>query len=294
MGQKKMKKGKRILKYIAICLFVVFFFFPIYWLVNTSLKIPRDIFTSPPHWIPSQLTLDNYKLIFGWEGTPWGSEYMGVLFIQNVTPFLRNSLIIAGSSSLIAVILGGLLGYGMSRYRFGGKNFYTWLLSLRMIPPVVIVMPLFMIFKTIRLTDNVLSIIISYLLINIPFATILLFGFFNDIPDSIMDAAMVDGCTPYVAFFRIALPVVGNGIVAVFTISLITAWNELMLASALSGSTKSMTFPVYTTFFMQVERGTNWGPAAASGVIGMLPVIILSFYIQRYLVRGMTFGAVKG
>jgi multiple sugar transport system permease protein len=290
-----MKIAKRILKCLFLCLFVIFFLFPLYWLVNTSLKIPRDIFTSPPHWYPSQLTLDNYKLIFGWQGNPWGtSQYSGNLFIQNVIPYLRNSLIIAFSSSMIAVILGGLLGYGMSRYKFGGKNFYTWLLSLRMLPPVVIVIPLFMIFQTIRLTDSPLSIAVAYLLINVPFATILLFGFFNDIPESLLDAAMVDGCSPYGAFFRIVLPIGANGIVAAFTISLISAWNELLLASALSGSTKSMTFPIYTTFFMQVERGTYWGPAAASGIIGIIPVLILSFYIQKYLVRGMTFGAVKG
>ncbi|MCL4418386.1 MAG: carbohydrate ABC transporter permease [Actinobacteria bacterium] len=288
-----MRKLKTIVRYIFICLFGLFFFFPIYWLLNTSFKIPKQIFVIPPYWFPTIFTLDNYKLIFGWKGNAWGVKVANDLFIQNVLPFLRNSLIIAVSSSLIAVILGGLLGYGMSRYKFGGKNFYTWLLSMRMLPPIVVVIPMFMIFSTIHLRDNILSIIIAYLLINIPFATVLLFGFFNDVPRSLSDAALVDGCSPYGSFFRITLPIVANGMVAVFTISLITAWNELLIASALSGSSKSMTFTVYTTFFQQVERGTNWGPAAAAGIVGIIPVVILTFYVQKYLVRGLTLGAVK-
>jgi multiple sugar transport system permease protein len=126
-----------------------------------------------------------------------------------------------------------------------------------------------------------------------PFSTLLLVGFFNDVPSDLIDAARLDGLTHVGAFFRVALPLVAPGLVAVFIIAFLNSWNELLIANALTNSARSQTFPVFTTGFAQVERGTAWGLAAAGGVVAMLPMLLSVFYIQRYLVRGLTLGAVS-
>ena len=280
--------------YLIIVWAAIFYLFPLYWLVLTSLKYPGDITGYPPVFLPSHLTIDNYRLLFGYEGPLWGvKKYVGRTFLAAVVPYLKNSLIIGLSSSVVALFLGALLAYGIVRFKVGGRNLYTWLLSLRMIPPVVVAIPLFTIFRTFRLINTLPSLIIAYLLMNIPFATLLLVGFLNDIPEEINDAALVDGCTSMGAFFKVILPLAAPGLVAVFIIAFLTCWNELLIASVLTTSAKAQTFPVYTTQFSQVERGTAWGPAGAGGVISMIPMLAFAFYIQKYLARGLTMGAVK-
>jgi len=218
----KRKRLTNLVYYFILILVSVFFFFPIYWQILTSLKYPGDITSYPPIWITSKLGIDNYKLLFGYTGSLWGQKgYVGRTFLANITPYLRNSLIVGFFSTTIALIFGASLAYGIVHFKFGGKNLYTWLLSLRMIPPVVVAIPLFILFKFFRIINTHEALIIAYLLFN------------------------------------------------------------------------TQTFPVYTTMFSQVERGTSWGPAAAGGVIGMIPMLVFSFYVQKYLARGLTAGAVK-
>jgi len=207
-------------------------------------------------------------------------------------PYLLNSLTIGLASSFAGLLLGALLAYGIARFGVGRQRLYSWILSLRMVSPVVIAIPLFLVFRTVGLVDTWLGVTIAHLLISLPFATLLLVGFFGDISRDLSDAARVDGCTHVGVFFRVMLPLVAPGLTAVFIIAFLNSWNELLIANALTNSARAQTFPVYTTSFSQVERGTAWGPAAAGGVIGMLPMLISVFYIQRYLVRGLTVGAV--
>jgi multiple sugar transport system permease protein len=282
-----------LLRYILLVLALVFFLFPIYWLVITSIKFPGDINSNPVIWFPGRLTIDNYRLMLGYTGPIWGSaEYTGRSFYQSVTPYLRNSLIAGAASSILGILLGASLAYGIVRFGVGRGKLYSWILSLRMVHPVVIAIPLFLVFRTIGLVDSWAGISIAHLLISLPFACLLLIGFFSDIPNELVDAARLEGLTHIGAFFRIVLPLVAPGLVAVFVISFLNSWNELLIANALTNSVKSQTFPVFTTGFMQVERGTSWGIAAAGGVIGMLPMLLSISYIQRYLVRGLTLGAV--
>ena len=161
-----------------------------------------------------------------------------------------------------------------------------------MIPPGVVAIRLFTIFRVFRLIDTLPSLIIAYLLINIPFATLFLVDFLNDVPEKINDAALVDGCIAAGAFFRVILSLAAPGLAAVVIIAFLTCWNELLIASTLTTSAKARIFPVYTTQFSQVERGTEWGPAAA-GVISMIPMLAFAFSIQKYSARGLTVGAVK-
>lgn len=288
------KRWKKTICYLIIILATIFYLFPLYWLVLTSFKYPGDITGYPPIFLPPNFTIDNYRLLFGYEGPLWGAkEYVGRTFLAAIIPYLKNSLIVGTSSSIIALFLGAFLAYGIVRFKVGGRNLYTWLLSLRMIPPVVVAIPLFTIFRVFRLINTLPALVIAYLLMNVPFATLLLIGFFSDIPEEISDAALVDGCTSISAFFKVILPLAAPGLVAVFIIAFLACWNELLIASALTTSAKAQTFPVYTTQFSQVERGTAWGPAGAGGVIGMIPMLAFAFYIQKYLARGLTMGAVK-
>jgi len=283
-----------VVRYLLVGIALFFFLFPIYWLVVTSLKFPGEVSASPVVWFPKSLTFDNFRLLFGYSGPLWGiQEYTGRSFLPNITPYLRNSLVVGLLSSGVGLFLGSLLAYGIVRFRVGGGSLYNWLLSLRMIPPVVVAIPFFTIFRGIGLIDTWWAVSIAHLLLSLPFSTLLLIGFFNDIPRDITEAALLDGCTHMKAFLRIALPLVAPGLVAVFIISFLTSWNELLIANALTTTAKAQTLPVYTTSFSQVERGTAWGAAAAGGVIGIIPMLVSSFYIQKYLVRGLTMGAIK-
>jgi multiple sugar transport system permease protein len=280
-------------RYLLVIVALVFFLFPIYWLVLTSFKFPGDINANPVIWIPGRITIDNFRLLLGYTGPVWGSEeYTGRSFYQSVTPYLVNSLVAGGASSIFGILLGSFLAHGIVYFGVGRGKLYTWILSLRMVHPVVIAIPLFLVFRTISLVDSWAGLAIAHLLISLPFATLLLIGFFTDMPRELIDASRLDGLTHIGAFFRIVLPLVAPGLVAVFVISFLTSWNELLIANALTNSVRSQTFPVFTSGFLQVERGTSWGIAAAGGVIGMLPMLLSISYIQRYLVRGLTLGAV--
>jgi multiple sugar transport system permease protein len=283
-----------VLKYLLLILALLFFLFPIYWMLLTSLKKPGEISANPVIWFTTNITFDNFKLLFGYQGSLWGQkDYVGRSFMQNIVPFLLNSFAIGSIATLLSIILGSNLAYSMANFDFGKQRFYSWLLSLRMIPPVVISIPLFLIFRTFRLLDTWAAIIIAYMITNIPFATLILAGFFKDIPGEISDAARIDGCTHLGAFYKVVIPLVAPALVAVFVISFLFNWNELLIAATLSTSEASQTFPVYTANFVQVERGTSWGIAAAGGVIGILPVVIFSTYIQKYMLRGLSMGAIK-
>jgi multiple sugar transport system permease protein len=292
--EKRSKMVRRVLRYVLIGLALLFFMFPVYWLLITSLKYPGDVTANPVIWFPRRFTIDNFRLLFGYRGPLWGdTNYTGRAFYQNITPYLLNSLVIGVLASFVGIIMGAGLAYGIARFGVGRGRLYSWVLSLRMVHPVVIAIPLFLVFRAFRLVDTLPGVAIAHLLLALPFATLLLVGFFSDISIELTDAARLDGMTHVGAFFRVALPLAAPGLVAVFIIAFLNSWNELLIANALTNSARAQTFPVFTTSFSQVERGTAWGVAAAGGVIGMLPMLLSVFYIQRYLVRGLTMGAVS-
>lgn len=287
------KYARKGLRYLLLLLALVFYAFPIYWLILTSIKFPGDVTANPVIWLPRRITFDNFRLLFGYTGAVWGTaEYTGRSFYQSVAPYLKNSLVIGACSSLLGLLLGASLAYGVAWFGVGRGRLYSWILSLRMVHPVVIAIPIFMVFRAMRIVDTWVGVSIAHLLIALPFSALLLIGFFSDVPRELIDAARLDGLTHVSAFFRVALPLVAPGLVAVFIIAFLNSWNELLIANALTNSARSQTLPVFTTGFAQVERGTAWGIAAAGGVVGMLPMLISVSYVQRYLVRGLTLGAV--
>jgi multiple sugar transport system permease protein len=189
-------------------------------------------------------------------------------------------------------VLGALASYSLSRFKTGGENFSFWILSTRMFPPVAAALPLFLIFKQFKLLDTHLALIIANTIFNLPFVIWLLKGFFDELPAELEEAALIDGCSPWGAFVRVAMPLITPGLVATSLFSFIFAWNEFMFALLLT----RRTVRTLTIIVPSLVGGHEilWGEIAAIGTVAIIPGIALSLLLQRYLVRGLTLGAVKG
>lgn len=276
--QSPLKKGIAALVLIVALLF---FLFPVVWMVLTSFKSNAEFFATPPVFIPKSFALTNYI-----NAMPFPPDGRGG--IQG----LRDSLIISLSTMFISVSVGSLAAYSFARYRTGGENLSFWVLSTRMFPPVATALPLFLIFKQIGWLDKHMALIVANTIFNLPFVIWLLKGFFEDLPLELEEAALMDGCSPFGAFFKIALPLVTPGLVATALFSFIFAWNEFMFALLLTRSdVRTLTIIVPS---LVGGHEILWGEVAAVGTVATIPGILLALLLQRYLVRGLTLGAVKG
>ena len=278
---KKPEKGNRSSKlntliFVVIGIFLVFSLGPMLWMVLTGFKHRGEFFTYPPVFIPKH---------FDWSNFLGGIELGGAKAIFDV-------LIIAGSSALISLIVGSLAAYSLSRFKIGGKNLAFWILSIRMLPPIAAALPLFILYSSLHLLDTYGALIITYSLMNIPFAVWMLKGFFDELPPSLEESALVDGCGRLAAFYKIALPLIAPGLVATTLFNFIFSWNEFLFALVF---TRSHVTPL-TVFIAGLIGGHEilWGEIAAVGTMASLPIIVLAIFLQRYLVRGLTMGAVKG
>ena len=279
-----MQRLSRFQKIITICLliFALFFFmFPVMWMFMTSFKTEAEYFSYPPVFIPENFSLRNYFNAMAFPPDGRGG-------LQG----LRDSLIIALSTALVALIIGAPAAYSLARFRIGGENLSFWILSTRMFPPVATALPLFLIFKNLRLLDTHLSLIIANTIFNLPFVIWLLKGFFEELPAEIEESALIDGCTYWGSFVRIALPLVTPGLMVTALFSFIFAWNEFMFALLLTRrSVRTLTIIVPS---LVGGHEILWGEIAAIGVVAIIPGVLLSILLQRYLVRGLTLGALKG
>ncbi len=266
----------RILAEVGTIAVLVVFLFPVFYLLLTSLKTQVDAFRVPPVWI-FRPTFTNYTEVF--QLYPFGH-------------FLINSLIVASASTVVAVTLGAMAAYALARFTFRrARDLAFWILSIRMTPPVAAIIPIFIIMRTLGLLDTWLSLVIAYSTMNLPFATWLLRGFFQDIPRELDESALVDGCSWFSAFARVALPLAAPGIVVTAIFVFIFSWNEFLFALILT-ATRAETLPVAVTGFIR-ETGIMWGHMAAAGVVIMAPMAVFSLFVQRYMVRGLTMGAIK-
>jgi multiple sugar transport system permease protein len=268
------------LTYLALLAFSIFFLMPIVWIVMTSFKRQVDTFSIPPVWIFTPV-LDHYEQIF-WRNPIWDR--------------LLNSVIASFGAVLISTVVGSVAAYGISRM---GKKAYDnvsfWFLSQRMLPLVVIVLPLFMIFRTLRLYDTHLGLILAYTNLSLPFVVWMMITYFDDLPLELEEAAMIDGCNRVQIFFRIALPLVAPGLVATAVFCLALTWSDFLLALILTGpKTKTIPLEILGYFYPSGTEGFNWGPLTAISVIVTLPVFLFILLVQKRLVRGLTLGAVKG
>ena len=270
------KRIVSLLLTLITALVFIFVLFPPFMLFLTSIKTNVDALRYPPVWLFKPVA-SNYREIF--QLIPFGS-------------YLINSLVVALLSTFISLLVGSLAAYGLARFKFKrSKDLSFWILSIRMTPPIAAAIPIFLIMRTLRLLDTKAALILSYCTFNVPFAVWLLRSFFQEIPREIEESAMVDGCSPFGAFFRIALPLIAPGLAATGIFTFIFSWNEFLFALILTG-TRAQTVPVSLTGFIR-ETGIMWSHMAAAGVLAMFPMVIFTALVQRNLVKGLTMGAIK-
>lgn len=254
------------------------------WVVLNSFRPTVEIMAKPPVWIPNELNLDHYRAMFG------GAGEGGV----PVLTYFRNSLVISVTSTLIALLVGMAGGYAFARYRFKGKAWiFVGLMCTRAVPGVALSLPLFILFARVGIIDTHFGMILAYVAMNVPFTIWLIDGFFRQIPPELAEAAEVDGCTRWQAFWRVEFPVARSGIASAGIFAFLTSWNEYALASQLTRSVTSKTMPVGLLDF-QAEFTLNWGGMCALAVLMIIPALVLTFLVQKHLIAGLTFGGVKG
>ncbi|WP_425073304.1 carbohydrate ABC transporter permease [Sagittula sp. S175] len=254
------------------------------WVVLNSFRPTVEIMAKPPVWIPNELNLDHYRAMFG------GIGEGGV----PVLTYFRNSLVISVTSTVIALLVGMAGGYAFARYRFKGKAWiFVGLMCTRAVPGVALSLPLFILFGRLGIIDTHFGVILAYVAMNVPFTIWLIDGFFRQIPPSLAEAAQIDGCTRWQAFWQVEFPVAKAGIASAGIFAFLTSWNEYALASQLTRSVTSKTMPVGLLDF-QAEFTLNWGGMCALAVLMIIPALILTFLVQKHLIAGLTFGGVKG
>ena len=268
---------KRVLLTIAtVAIFGVILFPPVVLFV-TSIKTDIDALSFPPKWIFDP-TLKNY---------------VDILNTSPLVDYALNSLIVASLNTLLCLIVGSMAAYGLARFKFkGADNLAFWILSIRMMPPVAAIIPIYILMKNLRLLDTPWCLVITYLTFNLPFVVWMMKGFFEEIPREIEESALIDGCSDFSVFFRIALPLVAPGLAATAIMVFIFSWNEFLFALILTG-TKAVTLPVGIIGYMK-ETGINWGYMTAGGILALIPVIVFMVLVQKHLVKGLTLGALKG
>ncbi len=263
-------------RYLAACVLTVLFLFPIYWLFTMSFKTPEEIFASPPKWYAASLQWKNYAVLFkdGDAVTVW------------------NSLVIASISTAIAMFLGTLCAYSLARFRTGGDNLAIWIISQRMIPPIAIVFPIFLLYVWFGWVDTYHGLILLYAAFNLPYVIWMMRGYIEDIPLELEESAMVDGCTRWQVILRVVFPMARSGLFATAVFTFLFAWNDFVFALVLT-RTEVTTFPVQVTHYFG-GQSNFWAKIAAMSVLGTVPIFIAVAMLQRYLVRGISLGAVKG
>jgi multiple sugar transport system permease protein len=266
---------KTFAKYLALIAVLAFFMTPIVWTAITAIKPTELISSQPIVWI-FKPTLDHFRVIF---------------FEDNILTPLLNSTIIAVLSTLGVLITAVPASYALSRFRVPfGPQIASYFLSARMAPPVTVVLPLFLLFRSFNLIDTHAALISAYISVNMPFAIWMIKGFFDEIPKELDEAALLDGCSRFHAFLRIVLPLAGPGLAATAIISFIFSWNEFLFAILLTNF-HARTLPVAASAMM-TDRMVLWGELCATAIVIYLPVVIFALLVRKYLIKGFTFGAV--
>jgi multiple sugar transport system permease protein len=279
------RRAGQVLLTVVTFLLMLVFCLPGLWVVVSAFRPNREILAKPPVWLPENPTLSNFAKIFG-----LGDEQVGI----PVLAYFANSFIIALTSTVIALLIGMAGGYAFARYRFHFKGgVFLGLMIFRAIPGIALSLPIFILWSWIGIIDTKLSLIIVYVALNVPFTIWLIDGFFRQIPISLSEAAMVDGCTRWQAFWKIEFPLARSGIAAAGVFAFLTSWNEYALASQLTRSTDSKTLPVGLMDFT-AQFTIDWAGMCAMAVIIIVPALMMTFLVQKHLIAGLTFGGVKG
>jgi len=267
-----------IVAYVLLICASLMILIPILWMLSTSLKSPGDTFATPPQWIPEHPTLDAFKRI--WSNYPFPS-------------YFKNSLLVVGISTIVAIFFSTLAGYGTSRFRFRGKGFYlTFLLVTQMVPTVTLLIPFYKIMTQLNLVNTLLGLVVTYITITIPVCSWMMLGYFDTISKEIDQAASIDGCGPFRTFWQIILPLILPGIVATAIYAFVMGWNEYMFAVILMSSETMKTVPVGVGQLV-TQNKIEWNDMMAASLVATLPVLIIFMFLQKYMINSLTAGAIK-
>lgn len=261
--------------FLAIC--IIFVLAPLYWVFVTSIKPSDDYLAIPPVWFPDKPTMVHYT---------------AAMFAYRGLNGLINSLIISISATFLSCLFGTLMAYSLARFNTGGQHLSFWVLSQRFLPPIAIVLPIFLNYRALGLNDTHIGMILAYTVFTLPVSVWMMFAYFRGMPRSLEEAALVDGCTRWTSFWRVAAPLAAPGIVAAAVFTFIACWTEFFFALVLT-SRNAYTLPTVFRAFLSFQ-GAQYGEASALAIVSLVPSIVLGVLVQKHLVRGLTLGAIRG
>jgi multiple sugar transport system permease protein len=264
-------------RFLFIAFFLIFTLIPLYWVFITSIKPSDDYLAVPPVFFPTEPTIVHYT---------------AALFAYRGLDGLINSVVISVLATVLSTIFGTLMAFSLARFNTGGQHLSFWVLSQRFLPPIAIILPIFLIYRTVGLHDTHFGLIIAYTVFTLPVTVWMMFAYFRQMPKSLEEAALVDGCTRWQALWRVAIPLAAPGIVAAAVFAFIACWTEFFFALILTSRT-AFTLPTVFRAFIGFQ-GAQYGEASALAIVSLVPSIILGILAQRHLVRGLTLGAVRG
>ena len=295
---------RRLFLFAASVVLLVYALSPIVWLVSSSLQNEREIVSKPPHWIPHELTLANFAAIFQARDkavtyeTRRAADPASGGFIPssagNLVPAMENSLIVAAAVVVLNLLIGVPAAYAMAKIRFRGRQASIYvILATRVIPDIALVVPFFLFIRQLGLLDSLWSLIITYLAVTVPFSVFILVSYFKSLPDELDKAARVDGCSRWQTLTMVFLPLALPSIVAVILFAFLASWNEFLLALMFTQTPKSQTLPIIVASFTS-DFTISFSFINAAGVLAIIPPVLLALIFERYIISGLTAGAVKG
>ena len=274
-----------VLRAAFILGYLGFLLLPLYWVMITAIKPQEDLLADPPVW---------------WPAHPTGIHFNTALNSFNGWKGLENSLIIAAATTVVALVIGTAAAYSMARFRTGGKHLAFWFLSQRIMPPVAIVIPVFLLYARylqdwfgFTLVDTRIGLILLYTVFALPFTVWMMYAYFRQMPYELEQAALVDGCSRLQALWKIACPLAAPGLISAAAFAFILSWTEFLFAQVLSRG-NAVTLPVALAGIITGFQGNQYGEASALTLASLIPAVILGLFVQRHLVRGLTLGAVQG
>ena len=279
---KRVKTSKEIFIYTTVISFLVFVIFPLFWMFISSIKPAGIVFSTPPVWI-FKPTLDNYVEAIGGGTRGWGAD---------IPKYFINSLVVAVVVTLSNMIIGSTAGYGMARYKIGKDVLPLTFLIGKMLPAMVLILPFFLLIKQVSLSNSIFSLILAYTAINLPFCVWMSWSFFLDFPDEIEEASMIDGCNKLQSVVKVIIPLVIPGLISISILVYVACWNEFLFASTIAGM-NARTLPVAASLFI-TDEAILWGPMTATSMIIMIVPALITLFLQKYIVSGLSLGALNG
>lgn len=296
--------GQKTLIFISSLLFVLYVLAPIGWLVSSSFQSEAEITSVPPHWVPDEPTLENFQAIFNvkdkvvtYENRRQGDTATGGYIPStavNLLPSMWNSLLVAFAVVVLNLLVSVPAAYALAKIRFIGRSTSIYfMLTTRVIPDIALVVPFFLFIHKLGLLDTLTSLVITYLAITVPFSIFILTNYFESLPDELDKAARVDGCSRLQTLLLVYLPLALPSLVAVVLFTFLTSWNEFLLALMFTQTPASQTMPIVVASFTS-DFSISFSFINAAGVLAIIPPVLVAVLFERYIVSGLTAGAVKG